>query len=101
MKKALFITLFGLTGCTAYVPAQDVYYDDASTIYVTEQPSASVIYIDEPVYYTPPPLPEPYPAYIPPRPFEPAPPMRPRPPHDFRPAPNPHLDKPVPPHHRH
>ena len=94
MKKALFITLFGLTGCTAYVPAQDVYYDDASTVvytqpatyvqpatttvyqttqpqtvYVTEQPSASVIYVEEPVYYTPPPLPEPYPAYIPPRPF--------------------------------
>lgn len=131
MKKIALCALLSLTGCETYVPAQDVYYETApatvytqpaatyiqpaaetavyttaqpQTVYVTEQPAASVVYIEEPVYYTPPPLPAPYPAYIPPRHFEPAPPpMRPRPPHDFRPVPNPHPDKPIdvrPPHRR-
>lgn len=128
MKKIALLSILYLSGCESYVPAQDVYYDSASatvythpatyiqpatettvytttqpqTIYITEQPATSVIYIDEPLYYTPPPAP--YPAYIPPHNYRPVPPpMHPRPPHDFHHIPNPHADKPIgepPLHHR-
>lgn len=115
MKKIALLSILYLSGCESYVPAQDVYYDSASTtvythpatyiqptaetavyttyqpqtIYVTEQqPATSVIYVEEPVYYHPAPiLPAPRP-YFPHHHFEPTPP-----PH-FRPAP------PRPPHHR-
>lgn len=114
MKKIALLSILYLSGCESYVPAQDVYYDSASTtvythpatyiqpaaettvytttqpqtIYITEQPATSVIYVEEPVYYHPAPiLPAPRP-YFPHHHFEPTPP-----PH-FRPAP------PRPLHHR-
>ena len=97
MKKIALLSILYLSGCESYVPAQDVYYDSASTtvytttqpqtIYITEQPATSVIYVEEPVYYHPAPIPAPRP-YFPHHHFEPTPP-----PH-FRPAP------PRPPYHR-
>lgn len=113
MKKIALLCLLSLTSCETYVPAQDVYYTSATnavytppatyiqpaaettvytttqpqTIYITEQPATSVIYVEEPVYYHPAPIPAPRP-YFPHHHFEPTPP-----PH-FRPAP------PRPPYHR-
>ena len=80
MKKVFLLTLISLTGCETYIPAQDVYYDASpavvytqpvavyeqpevtyiqqsatpQTVYISQQPATSVIYVEEPVYYVQP-----------------------------------------------
>lgn len=119
MKKIGLLICLGLCSCQTYPTAQDVYYEkttsvpynppavlynsqgtapatyittEPQTIYVTEQPTTQVIYVEEPAYVAPS--------------FVSAPPLPPAPPHHFDPRtqplpPHPRPSHPLPPHHGH
>ncbi len=100
-------TVYTTTQPVTYVTPSTTYVttEQPQVVYVTEQPSTSVIYVNESVYYEPAPVWTPRP--VPPRHFrpEPMPPHKaPRPHGKMAPLPKHHPVQPdkhnVPPHHK-